>query len=411
VTQSSGTFVKSFFGLLIRLAVPVLILAVGTGAYYTLSQKTEEDKRPESRKRQIRTRVTELKVQNYPVAVTTQGIVQPHNEITLSGQVSGQIVRLSPRFEVGSYFTEGEVLIELDDRDYVAALKSTEASHLSTQSQFKLAELEHQRTVAGFEGTTLSVVTEAAVDQTAAAVARAQADVNSALAAVEQAKLDLERTKIRAPFNGRVREKMVGVGQSLNPGAPSAVVFAVDYAEVRLPISARDRRYLTLPELEGSESIPVELRDAIDPDTSPTWTAHIVRTEGTLDAGSLELFAVARIDDPFGLKSENPPLRIGQPVTGSVLGAVLSEVVAIPRGSVRELDQIILIDKSDLTLSKIAIEQIWSDEEFIIVRSDGIQTDKFLATTHIVYAPEGSKVEIIPEIDELTEGVDKEGDS
>jgi RND family efflux transporter MFP subunit len=411
VTHSSGTFVKSFFGLLIRLAVPVLILAIGGGAYYTLSQKTEEDKRPESRKRQIRTRVTELRVQDYSVAVTTQGIVQPHNEITLSGQVSGQITLMSPRFEVGAYFTEGEVLIELDDRDYVSSLRSAEASHLSAQSQAKLAELEYQRTAEGFEGTNLSVMTKAEVDQSAAAVARAKADVNSARAAVDQAKLDLERTKIRAPFNGRVREKMVGLGQSLNPGTPSAVIFAVDYAEVRLPISARDRKYLSLPELDGAESIPVELYDSIDPDTSPKWKAHIVRTEGTLDAGSLELFAVARIDDPFGLKSGNPPLRIGQPVTGSVLGAVLSDVVAIPRGAVRELDQIILIDKSDLTLSKIAIEQIWSDEEFIIVRSDVIQEDKFLATTHIVYAPEGATVEIIPEIDDMTEGRNRESDS
>lgn len=45
------------------------------------------------------------------------------------------------------------------------------------------------------------------------------------------------------------------------------------------------------------------------------WQAKIVRTKGALDENALELFAVARVDDPFGLASGHPPLRIGQPVT------------------------------------------------------------------------------------------------
>jgi len=411
VSESSNSVVGKVLGFLVRLTVPLIILGIGIGAYYTFSQKTEEDKRPPRKERTIRTRVVELHTQDYRVAVTTQGIVQPHNEISLSGQVSGKIIGMSPRFEVGSYFSEGEILIELDDRDYAVSLKAAEASRVSAESQLKLAELEHARTVQGAADRALSVVTEAEVDQAAAAVARAEATVNLAQATVDQAKLDLERTKIRAPFNGRVREKLVGLGQTVNTGMPAAVVFAVDYAEIRLPISARDRQYLNLPELEGAESIPVELRDAIDPETSPTWNAHIIRTEGTLDAGSLELFAVARIDDPFGLTSGTPPLRIGQPVTGSVVGEALSDVIAIPRMAVRELDQIILVDEDDLTLSKVTIESIWSDEDFIIVPSKVIRKNALLATTHIVYAPEGAKVEIITEFEELNEGTDEEGGS
>lgn len=387
-------------GALVRLVIPLIILAGGYGAYQKLSVQTDEAKRPEAKQRVIRTRVVELGVSEYPVQITTQGIVRSHNEITLSAQVSGQITSLSPNFEVGAFFSEGEVLIELDQRDYQTTLKLAQADRQSVESALKLAKLEHERTRAGFKGAGLSVVTEAEVDQTAAALTRAEANLDSATAAVEQAELDLERTRIRAPFDGRVRAKMVGLGQSLNPGMASAVIFAVDYAEVRLPVSARDRLFLKLPESEGAAPIPVELRDAIDENSGLSWSGSIVRTEGALDEGSLELVAVARIDDPFGLVSGNAPLRIGQPVSGTIYGEMLTDVIAMPRVAVRELDQIILISKSDNRLTKATVKPIWSDEDVILVRNSPEYDGMLLATTHIVYAPEGSPVEIIPELDD-----------
>ncbi|MDA1277753.1 MAG: efflux RND transporter periplasmic adaptor subunit, partial [Verrucomicrobia bacterium] len=144
--------------------------------------------------------------------------------------------------------------------------------------------------------------------------------------------------------------------------------------------------------------LEVELRDAVGGASDTVWKAKIVRTEGTLDESSLELFAVARVDDPFGLASGHPPLRIGQPVTARIAGRVLTNVVALPRMAVRQLDQIILIDKQDLTLTPKTIVPIWADEEHIVVRDPAIHEGVLLSTTQLVYAPARSKVEIIPDI-------------
>ena len=122
----------------------------------------------------------------------------------------------------------------------------------------------------------------------------------------------------------------------MGPGTALGVVFAVDFAEIRLPIDARKRQYLDLPELPGDSPVLVELRDAISEASETVWKAKIIRTEGALDEDSLELFAIARVDDPFGRKSGHPPLRIGQPVVGSIAGKVLDQVVALPRGAVRQ---------------------------------------------------------------------------
>ncbi len=141
--------------------------------------------------------------------------------------------------------------------------------------------------------------------------------------------------------------------------------------------------------------VEVELRNAINKASETVWKAKIIRTEGALDADSLELFAIARVDDPFGRKSGHPPLRIGQPVVASVVGKVLTNVVALPRLAVRQLDQVFFVDKSELTLTAQTIVPIWSDEEHVIVQESSIPDGVLLSMTDLVYAPNGAKVEII----------------
>lgn len=391
----------SFLGLLFRTVLPIGLLVLGGFAYSRLADEPQEEKDPPSKDENIKTRVKELSIRDYPVLVRTQGVVQPHNETTLSAQVSGQIVRISPAFEVGSYFSEGDVLVELDERDYKTQLAIAEAQRLSTEASLKLATQDHDRIMDLFENDNIG--TQADVDQAIATRAQAAAELDQVLAQLEQSKRDFERTTIRAPFAGRVRQKTVGIGQTVNPGMPLGVVFAVDFAEVRLPIAAREREYVKLPEMDNDPPVAVELRDSVSQDSKLVWNAKIVRTEGALDADSLELFAIARIDDPFGLESGHAPLRIGQPVEAAITGKILKDVIALPRGAVRQLDQINLVDKKNMTLVSLTIKPLWSDEEFVIVQDPLIEAGALLATTHLVYAPEGATVEIITDV-ESTDG-------
>lgn len=376
----------------IRALVPLGIVGAGVMAYVTLANNVVEDEKPPAEVQTIRTRVTDLKVSDYQVVITTQGIVQPINEVTVSAEVSGQVVSVSPQFEAGSYFAKGDVLLQLDDRDYKTAVTVAKAQELSAKSALELATLNHDRIQKLFDRNGASSIAE--VNQSAATQAQAQASLDSATAAVEQAERDLERTSIIAPFSGRVRSKEIGLGHSVGIGAPLGRVFAVDYAEVRLPIAGRELRFLNLPEHTGDAPVEVELRDAISR-SDDVWRAQIVRTEGALDPDSLELFAIARIEDPFGLQTGEPPLRIGQPVQASIEGKVLHKVVALPRKAVRQLDKINLVERDELTLMPLTIEAVWSDEEHIIVRKCEVDPSALLATTPIVYAVEGSKVEII----------------
>lgn len=378
-----------------RVLFPIAILCAGGGAWYYFVTNSPDTVAATAGKQTVRTKVLELRARDYPVVVKTHGVVQAHNEVTLNAQVSGKIIHVSQAFEAGSFFSKGDLLVELDAKDYQTALAMADARRKVADSALKLARLNEQRFL---ELVVLKAVSQAEVDRATATRAQAEAELESAIAQVDRAKLDLERTKIYAPFDGRVRQKDVGVGRSVVASAVLGVVFTVDFAEIRLPVAARERQFLDLPEYADDPPLEVELRDAISGTSETAWKGKIIRTEGVLDENSRELFAIARVDDPFGRKSGHPPLRIGQPVVASIAGKVLKDVIALPRGAVRQLDQINLVHKSELTLMPKTVVSLWSDEEQVIIRDPEIGDGTLLATTHLVYAPKGTKVEIIADV-------------
>lgn len=380
--------------LLLRLALPVVVLGLGWFGFSQLAEEIDREPPPEKEKRTLRTKVEVLETTDYPVVIKTNAVVQPHNVVSLTTEVAGRVNKVSPAFEVGAYFTKGEVLVELDSRDYATAVAIAKSRQQAAVSALELAKLDEGRKLRLIER---NAVSRAEVDVAKATREQREADVTLAEAELAQAELNLKRTKVVAPFDGRVQTKTIGLGQMTNANTPLGQIFAIDFAEARLPISARQSQFLTLPEYADDETVAVELRDGINNLSETVWHARVVRTEGVLDESSRDLFAIARIDDPFGKYSDHPPLRIGQPVVASIEGIVLHDVIALPRSAVRQLDQIVLIDQQEQTLSSLTIDSIWTNAEHVIVRSSAIPPGKWLATTPMVYTPEGTKVEIIPD--------------
>lgn len=386
--------------MLLRLALPLGILLVGWIGFSILSVEPEEAKRPKTDTRALKTTVKELYPKDYPTTIRTQGVIRPHNEVTLTAQVSGKIVKLMPGFEDGAFFEKDEVLLELDSADFKtsvvaseAQLARTTAAYAQEQARAKQAKLNWEDL--GYDEEPNDLVLR--LPQ----LREAEANEKASRAQLEQANRDLERTKVRAPFAGRVRNRLVGLGQSIGGNTPLGMVFSIDFAEVRLPVSSRDMPFVTLPEGPEDAPVDVELRDALNVDNKTIWKGKIVRTEGALDESSLELFAIAQVIDPFGRKSGEPPLRIGQPVVGAVVGRLLEDVYVLPRVAVRQMDRIYLVDRKDLTLDRRNIKPVWSDEQNVIIWNSSIETGSLLATSHMTYSPDKTKVEIIPQGDDL----------
>ena len=390
-----------FLGIVSRIVLPAALLVLGVVGYQKLSVEVPEEARPRPERKPVETRVIELKREDYQVTIPSQGNIRAHGLVTVTAQVAGRVQAIHPPFEEGAFFAKGDVLLEIDPVDLQVAL-------ISAQAQVASAQLNLEKEEALAEQARLDWKDLGYEDEPSSLVKRepqlkaARQGLLLAQAREESALRDLERTKLTAPFDGRVLRRTVGVGQSVGPATVLAEIFATDYSEVRLPVSTLNLRDITLPEDASDPPLTVTLRDGLDDQSSTEWTARVLRTEGALDSNTLELFAIARIEDPFALHSGHPPLRVGQPVIAAIPGKTLEDVFVIPRAAVSQLSRIRIVNPETLTLGSSYIQPLHSDDDHIIFRDPALEDGTLLVLTRLVYAPDGGRVIILPEDNEET---------
>jgi RND family efflux transporter MFP subunit len=313
--------------------------------------------------------------------VQSQGTVRPRTETILSSEVSGTITSISPKFVAGGVFAANEVLMRVDPTNYKVALEQAEA--LVAQR-----EIEHD-----------------GAKKLKSQGYRAESEYASAVAALATAKAErvrarrnLERTYIRVPYEGIVRAKETDLGEFVNTGTRLGVVFATDFAEIRLPLTDLDLAYVDLPnaaEITASgdaEGPPVTL-SAIQKGKSVNWSANIVRTEGVVDEKSRVTYAVARAADPYRLHSEGQPMPVGTFVSASIQGAVVENIIRVPRGVVRGTNELIFLDAEDkLVIRNVEIAR--SDSEYAYI-SSGAEPGERVVTTVLESAISGLQVRTV----------------
>lgn len=382
--------------ILLRAAIPVAILVIGMILWKWLGIPVEEPKPAHQEPQRIKTEKIVLNPVSYQVTLETQGDLRSQQATTLTPLVAGTVTKIHPAFQDGAFFKKGDILLELDPSDLSTAviaaesrLARAEAALIQEQATAKQARLNWQDI--GYDEEPSPLVLR--IPQ----MREAEANVSSAEADLDQATRNLQRAKVKAPFDGRVQQRLVGLSQAVGATTPLGEVFGTATAEIRLPLAPSQLPFVDLPADENDEPVEVLLTDALRDPSLPTehqWKATIVRTEGTLDPDSRELFAIARIDDPFSLNSQLPELRIGQPLRADVKGIILEDVYVIPRTAMRGLNRIHLIDSDALTIVKTDIQPVWSNSEVLIVRNE-LSPGDWLATSRLPYAPNGAPVEII----------------
>ncbi|MCZ6830062.1 MAG: efflux RND transporter periplasmic adaptor subunit [Gammaproteobacteria bacterium] len=378
--------------------LPLLLICaslVATLALYATRPETATVAPPE---KAVLVDVAEVVLQDLRIPIQAQGTVTPHRQTTLASEVSGRIVSVSRSFHAGGFIAAGDVLVEIDDRNYQANLLRAKAGVESAESA--LAQEIGRAEVAHNEWKKLpknSQRSQAATDLylRKPQLEQAQAQLLSAEADFSKAQDDLERTVIRAPYDSLIKEKRADLGQYVGPGTPLAAVFAVDYAEVRLAIPQSKLSYLDLPGVTGfdpGEAPPVDLYTDVAGEVKH-WVARLQRTEGVLDERSRVLFVVARVDDPYALTGGNSkPLRIGSFVKASILGSQLHDLVVLPRYVLRAGNMLWVVDEQ-LTLRNRKVQTLRTGGEEIYVTS-GLQQGDLVSLTTISHAIPGISVRI-----------------
>ena len=391
----------------LQILLPVIVVTLCAWQMKRMIDDKEEPMRFSPPKPQVRVEATRLKPEDYQVILETRGTVRPRTQISIIPEVAGRVIRISPSLRAGGFFEKDEVLLEIDPHDYEIAV--TVAEGAEAQAAATLAEEEARAEQARENWKRLGKSGEPSpLALREPQLKQAQANLAAAKAQVAQASRDLERTRIKGPFAGRVTEKLVDVGQYINSSTPIAEAYAVDYVEIRLPLRNDDLSFVDLPEsyrnaeVGENEGPAVRFVGRLGGEESE-WTGRIVRVEGSIDEQSRQLFVVAQVDDPYRKpEAGGPPMKIGLFVDAFVDGKVLQDVFILPRAAVRPSGELLLIDEEN-KLSRQRVTPIFTDEKNIIVANDpdgekgGLAAGQVVCLTPLTYPADGASV--LPTID------------
>lgn len=381
----------------LKVLLPVAIVVAAAGATKVLVEARPDPQREAPEFPAPLVRVMSVRADDHRMSVRTQGTVAPRTESSLVPEVAGRVIEVSPNFASGGFFSKGDVLLRIDPVNY--ELAATQAKSQVAQTRLALAREEAEAEVARREWSDLGRGEPSALASRELQIDQARAALEAAEASLRRAERDLERTRLRAPYDGRVREKVVDVGQYVAPGTPVGRVYAVDYAEVRLSIASDAMEYLELPmdfdgTAAGAEG-PRVILGASFAGSSHTWEARIVRVEGEIDRQTRMVHAVARVDDPYGRDTSRhaAPLAMGLFVDAEIEGRLARGVFRVPRAATREDGRILVVDADDrLRLRDVTILRRERDHVFV---ESGLTDGERVCLSNLAVVVDGMKVRTI----------------
>jgi RND family efflux transporter MFP subunit len=269
-------------------------------------------------------------------------------------------------------------VLRIDPKDYELALQQKQRSLSDAEYAYKL-ELGRQDVARREwnllygENKTGQVESELALRKPH--LEKAQIDVEAARAELEQAKINLARTRLTAPFNALVLNKYVDLGSQVSLQEKLADLVGTDAYWVQVSVPVEHLKWLKIPRdyAEEGAQATIYYRE------SNVRQGRVIRLLADLSKEGRMARLLVEVKDPLDLLAKNgrrPPLLIGEYVRVVLEGADLPDVYRIPRFALRNDNQVWLLDK-EKKLAIRPVETLWRDEEYVFVR-DGLQPDDLL---------------------------------
>ena len=366
-------------GFLKRLVQGTIIIGVGVLGFALLFGMRAEPAEVEPPRVIPTVSTVPARVTQGAIKVRGGGTVRPSAEVTIASQVGGRVVWTSPALVSGGRFLENEPLLRIDPADYENAVEAAEAD--VAQREVALLEAEENARLALDEWRRLAARENLDPTPPNALVTRqpqldaAAAALRSAGARLEDARLALERTWIRAPFNGIVREETVDLGQFVAAGQTVGRLYATDAVEIVVPLSDNEaaliERLWSARAGDAATRIPVAITSEYG-GLEYAWSGYVDRAESALDEQTRTVDVVVTVPEPFAAPEDDPrrpPLLLGSYATVDIEGASFEEYAVVPAAAVRDGDVLWTVE-NDTLLVMTPIEPIQEvDDEAMVLGS------------------------------------------
>ncbi|MFK7964443.1 MAG: efflux RND transporter periplasmic adaptor subunit [Burkholderiaceae bacterium] len=322
----------------------LLILGASVGGFIALQAfKPKPVVKPLTKQVPI-VRLAKLEARSGSLPVIGNGLVTPRNQVSLAAEAQGRIVRLSENLVSGGQVQRGELLLALDASPFKAALAQARADRQSASAALSLAEQSIKRTKELIEQGFLSRQT---LDERIANRDQARAALARARAVESQRRIDLSRTAIAAPFDGRVLSESVSIGDMVQPGRELARLFDANALEISVSLTSKDMSLIDDPWAQ----IKSEPADAVltvnHGGKAFQWSAQVDRVEAAIDSTTRTFNVVIAPTEP-GVPGQavdesgrtGPPLVVGMYATARIAGRDLGEYFLLPRRALRDKDRL-----------------------------------------------------------------------
>ncbi len=382
---------------MLRVLLPAGILTGGVlfAAWLVLNPTQLDEASPEIVP--VAVRVMEVRSEPTKLFVESQGKVQAARTVNLSTPVAGTVAWISPKLEAGGYVVEDEPLLRLDSSDYEIALARSEAAleqavaeELHARSEYeRLRELGERR-----------LASESQIQNAERLANVTAARINEIDTQLRQARIDLERTEVRAPFDAIVQSRQVELGQYANRAQNIAVMYGADEVEVRLPLAIRQLGYLDVPldfrgELDRRVA-PVVRLEGLYGGQQHVWFGRMVRTEATIDPDSNTVQSIVRVTQPQETEKNAIPLPIGLFVEASISGREIDDIIALPRAVIRNNNQVLVVDAENKMYYR-EVEIFRFEEERVLI-SGGLAPGEIVCISPIQAVVNGMTVQPVREM-------------
>ena len=405
-----------------KFILPPLVLAGLVWFAWHLIQLRPEPKPKEITREAPYVEVVVAESKSMAATIETHGVVRPHTRTTLIAEVPGivegvapfQEAELAPSFRAGGFFKKNDLLVKIEEVDLLSAVAEAKANLSRTELQLVQERELADQAKSEWGDRDWSKAPE--LVRRLPQIRKAEAEINSAQARLKQAQKNLARTRVLAPFDGRIIRTMVDRGQRVGGGSSAALaeVYALDAAEIDLSLSHKEISFLGFVDgYSNGTSIKVE---TLDSEGNAVHPGSLDRSQGRVDPKTRLTNFVARINNcfanPFSNTQVLSPLSLGQFVNLRLTGKMIPTFI-LPDSAFRDLDTILVVDqKNRLHPRKVEVlhrtnRQVWVGK--------GLKSGDRVCITPIEIISEGMKVRVVgdappvPKAEKINDAADQNG--
>lgn len=346
-----------YFGLAVFILIAVLVYIQST---IKANEAAVSRPSPAAKEKALDVSVVKVRSGDHAAAIQAVGIANANQNLNLTTQVSGEVIELSPSFEVGQQVKQGQMLLRLKNVSLQADLAS--AQNALAKAQLTLKEEQRQADQANAEWQAAGLKGDPASDLVLRApqLAAAKADLLAAKAALVLAQDNIKQLTIRAPFDAIVVSKDIALGAYLGSNTQVATLFSTDQAVVELQLSALDWQKLPSTSMMLKNHWPVQVNSVSGSDI---WQGYVKQAGLHVDSESGLRSLFVALDKPL---QQSPPLIPGSFIKVHLAGAIQPNLWQLPSSALSQKSEIWYVD-ADNRLANFDATPNFVDQEFVYI--------------------------------------------